>query len=286
MGSLSDTGGNWPPDGGVPDGLPGLPPEWGDIVVPDDISSLSAEVAAVRAELHREQDRTAWQRFARRIGLRRDGHSRAAALRGPALIIAMAVLVTLASLWASAWPGPTRPSSNQRTANGTDSRSLPALELIGTDGQTVPLRGQLPAVILLIDGCVCAQLVADTALAVKPEVAVVTVVSGPAAGTGAASAPAGSPPARTAGAAVPTAGPAVQTAGTGAGQPTAVAPPQAGVTVRQLRDPTDELRSTFFELAAPDGNAAVLLVSRTGEIVRILPRTASIEDIRPDLARL
>jgi hypothetical protein len=279
MGSLSDNGGNWPPDGGVPDRLPDLPPEWGDIVVPDDLSSLATEVATIRAELHREQDRTPWQRFARRVGLRRDGHSRATALRGPALIIAMAVLVTLASLWASAWPGPARPTGTQRTAGGTDSRTLPALEMVGTDGQAVPLRGQLPAVILLVDGCDCARLVSDTALAVKPETAVITVVSGPAAGTGAAAA--GPPVAQTAG--NPTAG--TQTSGTGAGLPSAGAAGQAGVAVRALRDPTGELRSTF-ELAAPDGNAAVLLISRTGEIVRVVPRTAWVEDIRPDLARL
>ena len=67
MGSLSDNGGSWPPDGGVPDRLPDLPPEWGDIVIPDDLSSLASEVATIRAELHREQDRTAWQRFARGV---------------------------------------------------------------------------------------------------------------------------------------------------------------------------------------------------------------------------
>ena len=53
MGSLSDNGGNWPPDGGSPDGLPDLPEEWGVIVVPDDLSELAEEVDAVRAELHR-----------------------------------------------------------------------------------------------------------------------------------------------------------------------------------------------------------------------------------------
>ena len=61
MGSMSDNGGNWPPDGGSPDGLPDVPEEWGVIVIPDDLSELSDEVSAVQAELHRSQERTRWQ---------------------------------------------------------------------------------------------------------------------------------------------------------------------------------------------------------------------------------
>ena len=259
MGSLSDNGGGWPPDGGVPDGLPELPPEWRDIVIPDDLSALDDEVAAVRAELRGPSDRTRWQRFLRRAGLRRTRRG-GAGMRGPALIIAMAVLVTLASLWASAWPGPARPPSTQRTANSNDNQILPALELLDVDGRPVPLRGQVPAVILMIDGCDCAPLVADTVAAVRPGIAVITVVSQPS----------GTAPALTAGP-VP---------------PTGAAPPaQAIATLRELRDPTGELRSTFT-FADPDGNAAVLLVDRTGKIVRSVQRTASVEVFRPDLARL
>jgi hypothetical protein len=265
MGSLSDNGGGWPPDGSRPDGLPELPPEWGDIVVPDDISSLADEVAAVRAELHIEDDRTPWQRFLQRIGLRHVRPAGAGSLRGPFLIITMAVLVTLASLWASAWPGPTRPPATQRTANGNHPSSLPALELLDANGRPVPLRGQLPAVILLTDGCECAQLIADTTAVVRPEIAVVTVVSRTTT----------NPPA--------TSGPV---APTGPQAPTGAAPTaQSTPTVRRLQDPTDGLRSAF-EFAAPDGSAAVLMVSRTGEIIKRVPRTASVEDIRPHLARL
>jgi hypothetical protein len=260
MGSLSDNGGGWPPDGGVPEGLPDLPPEWGDIVIPDDLSSLAAEVAAVRAELHHDPERTRWQQISGRIGLHRIRKAGAASLRGPALIVTMAVLVTLASIWASAWPSPARLPAGQRTAGSTDSRSLPALELVSLEGQPVPLRGQLPAVILLIDGCDCTQLIADTTTAVRPEIAIVTVVSGTAPITSAA--PVDTNP-----------------------QTGAAPPPQSTAAVRQLRDPTGTLRSSF-RLAPPDGNAAVLLVSRTGEIVGPVRRTATVEDIRPDLARL
>jgi hypothetical protein len=257
VGSLSDNGGNWPPDGGSPDGLPDFPEEWGVIVIPDDLSELSEEVTAVREELRQTQEKTRWERFADRPGMRALRRIGAASLRAPVLIISMAVLVTVASLFASAWPGPSRSPATQRTANTTDDRGdrLPALELIGTDGKTVPIRGQLPAVVLLTDGCDCAQLIADTAAAVKPGITVVTVVAGAAPGQ------------------------------TGAAPATGAVPQAPGKVVSALRDPTGELRSGL-NLGAPDGTAAALLVDSSGEIVRAVPRTASIEDLRPDLARL
>src|SRR4029453_3275827 len=153
MAGASDNGG-WAADGGSPDGLPDLPEEWGVIVIPDDLSELSDEVTAVRDELRRSQPRTRWQRIAERPGRRARRRAGEASLRAPVLIISMAVLVTVASLFASAWPGPSRTPATQRTANSTDdpAYTLPALELIGSDGKTVPLRGQLPAVVLLTDG--------------------------------------------------------------------------------------------------------------------------------------
>ncbi|MEV4635875.1 hypothetical protein AB0J80_00845 [Actinoplanes sp. NPDC049548] len=259
MGSLSDNGGGWPGDGGSSDGLPGLPEEWGVIVVPDDLSELSDEVTAVQAELRRSQHRTRWQRLTDRPGMRMVRRLASAGLRAPVLIISLAILVTIASLFASAWPGPARSPATQRTANTTDDSpgTLPALELIGVDGQTVPLRGHVPAVVLLTDGCDCRQLVADTIAAVRPDIAVLTVVSGPPS---------------TATALVP---------------PTNTTPQAQGKTVRALRDPTGELRSGLdLGPAAKDETAAVLLVDRQGEIVRKVPRTASVADFQPDLARL
>jgi hypothetical protein len=255
--SLSDNGGNWPPDGGSPDGLPDLPEEWGVIVIPDDLSELSDEVSAVQAELHQSQHRTRWQLLADRPGMRALRRIGAASLRAPVLIISMAVLVTVASLFASAWPGPSRSPATQRTAATTDNRgdTLPALELIGSDGKTVALRAQLPAVVLITDGCTCTSLIADTSAAAPPEIAVITVVAGAAAGQ------------------------------TGGAPPTNAAPEALSSRVRALRDPTGELR-TGLDLGTPDGTAAALLVDREGEIVRTIARTVSIEDFRPDLARL
>src|ERR1700761_5941197 len=151
----SSNNGGWSSEGGSPDDLPDLPEEWGVIVIPDDLSELSDEVAAVQAELRQTNPRTRWQRFAARPGMRRVRRLVAAGVRAPVLIISMAVLVTVASLFASAWPGPPRNPAVQRTANNSDDAYsggddsvdvLPALELIGADGQTVALRGQLPAV--------------------------------------------------------------------------------------------------------------------------------------------
>jgi len=251
--SRSDNGGGWPSDGGSPDDLPDLPEEWGVIVIPDDLSELADEVAAVQAELHLAQSTTRWRRFLARSYVRRIA---AAGVRAPVLIISMAILVTVASLFASAWPGPDRSPSTQKTASTTDDSGdvLPALELIGTDGAHVPLRAQVPAVILLTDGCDCTQLIADTTTAVRPQITVVTVTSGTAPSAG------GTPP-------------------------TGAAPQAQGKTVRTLRDPTGELRNSLH-LEAPDGTAAAVLVDGDGNIVRTVKRTATVEDLRPDLARL
>jgi hypothetical protein len=255
VGSQNDNGGDWSPDGGSSDDLPDLPAEWGTIVIPDDLSELSDEVAAVRAELRRAGQRTRWQRFAARPGMRRVRRIAAACLKAPVLIISMAVLVTVASLFASAWSGPPRQPASQRTATATTDRgeSLPALDLVNSDGQTVPLRGQLPAVVLLTDGCDCVAFVAATIAAVPRTVTVLTVTT----------------------AAPPSA----------AAPPTGAAPQAEGKTVRALRDPTGELRKNLG-LGLPDGTATAVLVNKQGAIIRKVTRTKSVDRFRADLARL
>ncbi|GAA0482225.1 hypothetical protein Ade02nite_66860 [Paractinoplanes deccanensis] len=255
MAGASDNGG-WSSDGGSPDDLPDLPEEWGVIVIPDDLSELSDEVEAIREELRLSGPPTRWQRLLRRPGVRRVRRLAAKAVRAPVLIVSLAVMVTVASLFASAWPGPPRQPAAQRTAAtaAVGGTTLPALELIASDGRTVPINGQLPAVILLIDGCACAELVSDTVDAVRPEIAVITVSS-----TATASA-AGTPPTNT-------------------------TPQAAGKILRPLHDPTGSLRS-HLELPAPDGVAAAIIVDRSSKIVRQIPRIASVEDLRADLARL
>jgi hypothetical protein len=255
VGGRNDNGGDWSPDGGSSDDLPDLPDEWGVIVIPDDLSELSDEVEAIRAELRDEHPRTRWQRFATRPGMRRVRRIARTCLKAPVLIISMAVLVTVASLFASAWPGPPRQPATQRTASITGSRSdtLPALDLQSADGQTVSLRASLPAVVLLTDGCDCRQLIADTTAAVRPDVAVITVTE----------------------AALPSAGT----------PPTGAAPQAQGKTVRALRDPTGTLRKNIG-LGKPDGTATALMVDGSGQIMRTFVRTTSVSEFSPQLARL
>lgn len=258
MAGASDNGGR-PPGGGSPDDLPDLPDEWGVIVIPDDLSELAEEVAAVRAELHTGPPLTRRQRLLQRPWARRLHRFGTLMVRTPALIVSMAVLVTVASLFASAWPGPPRQPATQRTAGATETRTdtLPALDLIGVDGQAVPIMGRLPAVVILTDGCDCSALIADTAVAARPGTTVLAVSSI------SASAPSGV---------------------TGA-LSTARTPAADGRAVTVLHDPTDTLRHQL-DLGAPDGTAAIIVVDHRGKIVRIHPRAASIEIVRPDLARL
>ena len=249
MAGASDNGGR-PPGGESPDELPDLPEEWGVIVIPDDLSELADEVEAVRAELHPGPPPG---RLAR---LRRFG---SLLVRTPALIVTVAVLVTVASLFASAWPGPARQPAAQRTSATTDNRTgpLPALDLVGTDGHMVAIRGDLPAVILLTDGCDCTALLTDTLAAVGSDVKVLAVTS---------ARPSADPPATT----------VLSPSRT---------PPADGRIVTLLQDPTDTLRN-HLGLDRPDGTAAVILVNHLGDIVRVHRRAASIEMIRPDVARL
>jgi hypothetical protein len=101
VGTLSGgNGGGWPPDG-----LPDLPPEWGTIVIPDDAAELAREATRVRRELRRQRRGSTWRRRlhlspAAPRGSDRDGPP----LGVPLLVISIAILATLTSLFAIAWP--------------------------------------------------------------------------------------------------------------------------------------------------------------------------------------
>ncbi|MBG6101068.1 hypothetical protein IW249_001482 [Micromonospora vinacea] len=152
---------------GPADGLPGLPPEWGRVVVPDDASALAAEAAQVRRELRRAS------------GL--PGGHRALGL--PLVVLLVAVLTTLAGLLAVTWPranrGADRPNPAPYSPPATlTGRALPALDLVDADDAPVPLRGLLPAMIILLDGCPCPDRVTDALAAAPAGVSVVTVSPG------------------------------------------------------------------------------------------------------------
>ncbi|MFC3503156.1 hypothetical protein ACFOOK_19555 [Micromonospora krabiensis] len=222
---------------GPPEGLPDLPPEWGRVVVPDDPSALAGEAAQVRREMRRAA---------------RGGAGRPA-LGLPLVVLLVAVLTTLAGLVAVTWPRTTRSADRPAPAPApydppaaVIGRPLPALDLVDGGQSPVPLRGLLPAVILLVDGCGCPERVAEAVAAAPAAVTVVTVTHGPAA---------------------------------------PVTVPPGARAVRALGDPTDGLR-TFLRLPARPNHLGAVLVDRAGVVVGVVPDLGPVETYRADLARL
>lgn len=104
--------------GTLGNGLPDLPPEWGEVVIPDDPAELAEEAERVRAELRREAK--AVRRAARRARWRRrlrlperidDPDQPSLVL--PLVVLGVAVVITLLSLLLIAWPSLTRSTPNQ-----------------------------------------------------------------------------------------------------------------------------------------------------------------------------
>ncbi|MEU7585967.1 hypothetical protein AB0A95_06665 [Micromonospora sp. NPDC049230] len=150
---------------GPTEGLPGLPPEWGRVVVPDDASALAGEAAQVRREL------------------RRAAGDRSGRLALPLLVLVVAVLTTMAGLLAVAWPragrGTDRPTPAPYAPPATVAgRALPALDLVDAAQEPVPLRGLLPAMIILVDGCPCPGRIGEAAAAAPAGIVVITVAGG------------------------------------------------------------------------------------------------------------
>jgi hypothetical protein len=171
---LRDDDGRRSPD---PDGLPGLPEEWGHIVIPDDAAELDREAARVRRELRREA-------LLRRYRIRGGRHHQ---LTLPLIVLALAILVTTTSLFAAMWPQHHRavtatPSTPVVSATAVTVRTnspLPDLTLVLGSGQSLRLRLVKPAVVLLMRGCACTGLVTDTVTATTgTKVAVLVVGSG------------------------------------------------------------------------------------------------------------
>src|SRR5438874_3671682 len=102
MGSLrGDNGGGRASDG---NGLPDLPPEWGTIIIPDDPAELAKESHEIRRELRRHLRRNRW-RSRLHLPLLTEATSRETPTLGlPLLIMAIALVATVTSLFALAWP--------------------------------------------------------------------------------------------------------------------------------------------------------------------------------------
>ncbi|NJC73866.1 hypothetical protein HC031_29750 [Planosporangium thailandense] len=105
MGTLrGGNGGGWSPDE-----LPELPPEWGPVVIPDDPAELAREASKVRRELRWEARRLRWRRRLH-LPAPRSRTEDAAALGVPLLVVLIATIATLTSLFIISWPRtPPRP---------------------------------------------------------------------------------------------------------------------------------------------------------------------------------
>lgn len=238
-----DESGRRPPD---PDGLPGFPPEWGRVVIPDDASELAQETAKVRRELRRDL-------LFRRYGLRSSRRLRHLAL--PIVLLIMAVLVATTSLFAAVWPtGQTqggKPATDGRdpssTTSGPDALRvgdpLPDLILIDASGTPVTLRDAHPAVILLTRQCACAGLIGGTARAAAGSGVPVLVV--------------------------------------GAHTRPALPSPAPNVRIQTMTDPNGVLSNAVAGAAAhvPDPRSgAALLVDAKGKLVTLVPASRTADD--------
>lgn len=252
MGWTGNNGDGWSDGAGAPDDLPEIPPEWGPIVIPDDPGALAEEAAQVRREMHRTRRRDRWHR---RFGIHPGGAGHRpheiAALRLPLIIMLVAVLAAMISMFTVAWSDrpPATPSPAPSAPAALPDRPLPALDLIDDSGASVPVRSLLPAVILLVEGCDCANQVAAAVAAAPAGVSVVTVTSG-------ATSPGTLPPVL---------------ADSGGTHP--------------LADPAAGIRN-FVDVPATAGTATALLVTETGEVIRLVPQADSVETYRGDLALL
>jgi hypothetical protein len=176
MGDLRpNNGGGMPPDdggGAFPGDLPDFPPEWGTVVIPDDAAELDSEASELRRERRRESRRS---RLRGVFGLAPPGQD-APSLGVPVVIMAVAVITTLLSLFVVTWDH--RRSATAPVGPGTISATaVPLVDLTLSDaaGARVQLGGVLPAILLLVPGCDCEELIAAIAAAAPAPITVIPV---------------------------------------------------------------------------------------------------------------
>lgn len=264
MGTLrGDNGGERPHEGG---GLPDLPPEWGTVIVPDDASELDQEGAPLRRQFRREVRRRRWRRRFHLADTSRRIENDSPGLAVPLLIMSIAVVATLTSLFAVVWPGERRSPTTRPDVAATTVAAVSIGDLALTDaaGGSVRLAGAAPAVVLMVDGCACAELITATARAAG-------IFRGGAGGSVSSSA-------------APVNRMSVLVVAITAGTLPALAPDAA--PTRALADPNQSLRAAVPGLATAGGGPSVVLLSASGAVIRVLPRVASVEDFRADLIRL
>jgi hypothetical protein len=164
-------GDNVPPEGDRPPDpdLPELPAE---LTIPDDLSELGDEVERIRSELALE----------RRLpgSIRRPARTGEPSIGLPLLIMSVAVLITLVSLFVMAWSGTDSGIGDAEVPTSAGGvTQLPPITLTDAGGQPVSLAGQLPMVLMLVESCDCGALLAETVEAAPPGVTVAAIGSDP-----------------------------------------------------------------------------------------------------------
>jgi hypothetical protein len=245
MGTLrGDNGGERPHDGGR---VPGLPPEWGAIVIPDDASELDHEAAALRREWRRTARRDRWRKRLRLPPRVKNLSGDSAPTLGiPLLIMTVAIIATLTSLFALAWPS--RPAQHTASAGApppSGSSTLPDVTLSDAANKPIHLQANLPALILIVDGCDCTALISTASNAAPGSVTVLAVGRT-------------APP-----------------------LPSAV----SGHKIKAVADPNATLRSRYASSTAVDGVVAVL-VSDSGKITRTVQPVRRVDDFKADLVSI
>ncbi|HEX6501203.1 MAG TPA: hypothetical protein VF054_19555 [Micromonosporaceae bacterium] len=245
MSSRSGDNDGRPPDGG---GLPDLPPEWGSLVIPDDPRELAGEANEVRRQLRRQARRNRWRRRLRLPARTVRSYDDNSALGVPLLIMAIAIMATLTSLFAIVWPGDTnRPLLHGTTVVplATAPADLPDITLVGKSNQPVRLHESLPAVVLLVDGCDCGKLAEATREAVPAGVTVFAVARS---------------------------------------DPATTLPP--GTRVRSAADPEGALAAMYRPSSTTPGTATALVVRGNGSVASVVGGVSRVDDLRAQLKEL
>ncbi|MBA3490203.1 MAG: hypothetical protein H0T78_11830 [Longispora sp.] len=143
---------------GSPRPVSGLPPEWGEVIIPDDVTELDREASKIRRELRRTARGAHW--------------NLKSLFRAPVIIVALAVLLALTSLFSIL--GPMDRSQTARFP-AEPPTPLPDITLLDEHNNSIRIGDHLPAAILLLDGCSCSELATAVAANVPAGVSVILV---------------------------------------------------------------------------------------------------------------
>jgi hypothetical protein len=163
-------------------GLPDLPSDWGPIVIPDDAAELAAEASALRRERRRIARQSQLRRLLGRPPLPSTSGGQPS-VGVPLVIMAVAILTTMISLFVVTWGRDTGNPSGQPAVSTAATqptaaagvKSLSELTLPDASGTQVRFGSLLPAVVLMVDGCACDRLITDLASATPSGVSVIPV---------------------------------------------------------------------------------------------------------------